>query len=103
MKTYDISNEETLFELAEFFKLFGDTSRIKILCALLEEELKVCDIAAACGISQSGASHQLRLLRQSRLVKGRKAGKETYYSLDDDHIEKILSTGMSHICEERGL
>lgn len=89
--------ETTLYELAEFFKVFGDTTRIKILCALFASEMCVCDISALLGMSHSAISHQLRVLKQARLVKCRKEGKVVYYSLDDDHVKKIFDQGLLHI------
>lgn len=90
-------DEIELYELAELFKVFGDTTRIKILYALFASEMCVCDIAALLGMSQSAVSHQLRVLKQARLVKHRKEGKIVYYSLDDDHVEKIFDQGLNHI------
>jgi ArsR family transcriptional regulator len=91
--------EETLYDLAELFKVFGDTTRIKIICALFESEMCVCDIAALLCMNQSAISHQLRVLKQARLVKYRKDGKIVYYSLDDDHIKQIFDLGLIHIKE----
>lgn len=91
--------EETLYDLAELYKAFGDTTRIKILCALFEAEMCVCDIAALLNMTQSAISHQLRVLKQSRLVKHRKDGKVVYYSLDDSHIKSIFDQGLLHISE----
>ncbi len=91
--------EEMLYDLAELFKAFGDTTRIKILCALFEAEMCVCDIAALLNMTQSAISHQLRILKQSRLVKHRKDGKVVYYSLDDSHIKSIFDQGLLHINE----
>ena len=96
-----LPDDDMLFDLSEFFKLFGDSTRIKILETLSGSELCVCDISAVVGVSQSGVSHQLRLLRQNRLVKTTKAGKETYYTLDDEHIGDIIKIGMNHITERR--
>lgn len=96
-----LPDDDMLFELSEFFKLFGDSTRIKILETLNGSELCVCDISAVVGVSQSGVSHQLRLLRQNRLVKTTKAGKENYYTLDDEHIGDIIKIGMNHINERR--
>lgn len=98
-----LPDDEMLFDLSEFFKLFGDSTRIKILEALQNCQLCVCDISAVVGVSQSGVSHQLRILRQHRLVKTYKQGKETFYTLDDDHISDIIKIGMNHITERRGL
>lgn len=92
--------EETLYDLAEFFKVFGDTTRIKIICGLFEAEMCVCDIAALLGMNQSAISHQLRVLKQARLVKYRKEGKSVYYSLDDEHIKHIFDQGLIHINEK---
>lgn len=92
-------NEETLYDLAELFKVFGDTTRTKILCALFESEMCVCDIAALLNMTQSAISHQLRVLKSAKLVKSRKDGKVVYYSLDDDHIKHIFDQGLAHVCE----
>ncbi len=92
-----LPNDETMFELADFFKAFGDSTRIKIMCALQETELCVCDISSIINISQSAVSHQLRVLRQARLVKYRKEGKTVYYSLDDHHVELLIEQGLEHI------
>ena len=91
--------EEKFYEIAEFFKMFSDTSRIKILYSLFVSEMCVCDIAALLGMSQSAVSHQLRLLKQSRLVKCRRNGKAIYYSLDDNHIKQIFDQGLNHVDE----
>ena len=91
--------ENTLYNLADLFKVFGDTTRIKILFALFESEMCVCDIAALLNMTQSAISHQLRVLKQTKLVKFRKDGKEVYYSLDDNHIFSILAQGLEHIKE----
>ena len=91
--------ERTLFELAEIFKVLGDATRVRILHALSHEELCVCDIAALTAISQSAISHQLRLLRASRLVKFRREGKMVYYSLDDDHVARLFEEGLNHVEE----
>ena len=92
--------EERLYDLAELYKLFGDSTRIKILYALLEAEMCVCDIAQLLDISQPAISHQLRMLRQTKLVKARRSGKAVYYSLADDHVRGILSMGIEHLEEE---
>jgi ArsR family transcriptional regulator len=91
--------EELLYDLAELYKLFGDTTRIKILYALFEAELCVSDLAALLNISVSAASHQLRMLKQSKLVKFRREGKTVFYSLADDHVRTIIDMGMEHLCE----
>lgn len=91
--------EELLYDLAELFKVFGDSTRIKILCVLFEAEMCVCDIAALLNMSQSAISHQLRVLKQAKLVKNRRDGKTIFYSLADDHVRTIFDQGMEHICE----
>lgn len=91
--------DETIFDLAELFKVFGDSTRMKIICALLEEELCVCDIASITNSTPSAISHQLRVLKQAKLVKYRKEGKTVYYSLDDDHVKEIYEKGREHIEE----
>ena len=91
--------EELLYDLAELFKIFGDSTRIRILYALLESEMCVCDIAKLINASQSAVSHQLRVLKASKLVKFRREGKIVFYSLADDHVLSILSQGMEHIEE----
>ncbi|HAK41736.1 MAG TPA: transcriptional regulator [Clostridium sp.] len=92
--------EESLYDLAELFKVFGDSTRIKILWALDEAEMCVCDIAVLLNMTQSAISHQLRVLKQANLVKNRKEGKVVYYSLDDDHVKNIFDQGLIHINEE---
>ncbi|AOO64842.1 MULTISPECIES: ArsR/SmtB family transcription factor [Sulfurospirillum] len=94
--------EEKLYDLAELFKVFGDTTRVKIISALFEAEMCVCDIAELLHMTQSAISHQLRVLRQARLVKHRKEGKVVFYSLDDEHIKTIFNQGLEHILEPRG-
>ena len=91
--------EETLYDLAELFKVFGDSTRIKILCALFESEMCVCDIATLLNMTQSAISHQLRVLKTNKLVNNRKVGKVVYYSLDDAHIKHIFDQGLAHITE----
>lgn len=91
--------EVTLYDLAELFKAFSDSTRIKILSALFEAEMCVGDIAAALGMTPSAISHQLRVLKQAKLVRHRKEGKMVYYSLDDDHVEEIFRQGLDHIKE----
>ena len=90
---------DTLFSLAELFKLFGDTTRIRIMCALFSSELCVCDIAEILGMGQSAISHQLRLLRAEHLVRVRREGKCAFYSLDDEHVRLIFEQGLNHILE----
>ena len=94
-----IPDEDALCDLAEFFKIFADSTRIKILYVLLDGEMCVCDIWQSLGLTQSAVSHQLRILKQMRLVKYRKEGKTVYYSLSDRHIQSILSQGFEHIME----
>jgi ArsR family transcriptional regulator len=90
---------EILSLLADFFKVFGDPTRIKILSSLAESEMCVCDIAYLLNMTQSAISHQLRVLKQARLVKNRKEGKVVYYSLDDEHVKQIIDQGLVHIGE----
>lgn len=92
-------DEELLKDLADFYKVFGDATRIKILYVLLESEVCVCDLAELLGMTQSAISHQLRVLKQMKLVKNRRDGKTVYYSLADGHIQSIISQGMEHIQE----
>ena len=99
-KKTEMMNEKELTELAELFKVFGDSSRIKILYALFEKELGVGDIADTIDMTISAVSHQLRILKQNHLVKSRREGKSIFYSLDDDHVYKILAMGKEHIEEE---
>lgn len=94
-------DQEDLVHLAEFFKVFGDPTRIKILSSLAEGEMCVCDIAYLLGMTQSAISHQLRTLKQARLVKNRKDGKVVYYTLDDEHVKEIIDQGLVHISEGR--
>lgn len=94
-----LPKEETLYDLAELFKVFGDSTRIKIICSLFEAEMCVCDLSVLLNISQSAISHQLRVLKSARLVKFRRAGKVIYYSLDDEHIKQIFDAGLHHITE----
>ena len=94
-----LPEEEELYDLAELFKVFGDSTRIRILFVLFEAEVCVCDLAQALNMTQSAVSHQLRILKQMRLVKYRKEGKTIYYSLDDDHIQSILNGGLEHVME----
>jgi DNA-binding transcriptional ArsR family regulator len=93
-------DEEVLFNLADLFKVFSDSTRVKIVCALLKSEMCVCDIASLLGMTKSAISHQLRELRLTRLVKYRRDGKIVYYSLDDDHVGSIFLQGLQHVCEK---
>ena len=92
-----IPDEAIVQKLAELFKVFGDGTRLKIIYALLQKELCVCDICEIVEMSQSSVSHQLRLLKTTGLVKYRKEGKTVFYSLDDEHVNSIFSVGLSHI------
>jgi ArsR family transcriptional regulator len=89
--------EERLYDLAELFRVLGDTTRVKVLYALFHETMCVCDIAALLNMNQSAISHQLRVLKQARLVKFKKEGKVVYYSLDDEHVKNIFHQGFEHI------
>lgn len=95
-----IISEDTALNLAEFFKVFGDSTRIKIINALLISEMCVCDISALLQMNQSAISHQLRMLKQTRLIKSRRDGKVVYYSLDDEHIKDIFDKGLMHLKED---
>jgi len=95
----NMPEEETLYDLAELFKVFGDSTRIKILYALFGNELCVLDIAQLLNMTQSAISHQLRVLKQNHLVKYRRDGKTMFYSLADDHVRTILGQGMEHVEE----
>lgn len=97
-----LPSQERLYDLAELYKVFGDSTRVSLLYVLLEEELCVCDLSALLGVSISAVSHQLRILKQARLVKFRKEGKTVFYSLADDHVRDIIGEGMEHIEEEKG-
>ena len=95
----EMPDEERLYDLAELFKVFGDGTRIRILYALFEEEVCVCDLAQLLGMTQSAVSHQLRVLKQARLVRNRREGKTIFYFLADDHVRTIIGQGMEHINE----
>ncbi len=95
----NMPDEDELYDLAELFKVFGDSTRIKILYVLSEAEMCVCDIAQLLNMTQSAISHQLKILKQSRLVKNRREGKAVFYSLADSHVKTIISQGMEHIEE----
>ena len=97
--TSQLPDDEILYDLAELFKVFGDSTRIKILYALSERELCVCDISELLGVSQTAISHQLRVLKGAKLVKYRREGKKVFYSLDDDHVRSIINQGMEHVEE----
>ncbi len=91
--------DENLYDLAELFKVFGDTTRVKILWALDQAEMCVCDISVLLNMTKSAVSHQLRVLKNARLVRFRKEGKNVYYSLDDEHVKGIFELGLIHIDE----
>lgn len=95
----ELPQDETLYDLANLFKMFSDQTRIKILCSLQNNELCVCDLAALLDMTQSAISHQLRVLKSSRLVKFRRDGKVIYYSLADNHVERIFNEGFKHVTE----
>ncbi len=95
-----LTDEETNFRLSEIFGALSDATRLRIIDALSREELCVCDISAALGLSQSATSHQLRTLRQLRLVRQRREGRLVFYSLDDDHILGLFKQGLAHVLEE---
>ena len=95
--TRDMPDDEILYDLAELFKIFGDSTRIKILYVLFESEMCVCDIAQLLNMTQSAISHQLRALKQSKLVKYRREGKTVFYSLADGHVRTIIDQGMEHV------
>ena len=92
-------DEDTLYDLSELFRVFGDSTRIRILYVLFEAEMCVCDIANILGMTQSAISHQLRALKNARLVKGRREGKTVFYSLADDHVKTIIDQGLDHVAE----
>ena len=94
-------DENELYDLAELFKVFGDSTRIRILYVLFESDACVCDIANALGMNQSAISHQLKILKQNRLVTGKRDGKSIIYSLADDHVRLIIDQGREHIEEDR--
>lgn len=95
-----LPDEESLYDLAELFKVFGDSTRIRILFVLFEAEVCVCDLAAAINMTQSAISHQLKILKRSKLVKSRREGKSVFYSLADSHVRTIISQGMEHVGED---
>ncbi len=95
----NMPDDEILYDLAELFKIFGDSTRIKILYVLFESEMCVCDIAQLLNMTQSAISHQLRALKQSKLVKYRREGKTVFYSLADAHVHTIINQGMEHLAE----
>lgn len=94
-----MADDEIVMDLADTFKVFSDFTRLKILIALLNHEMCVCDISALLGMTKSAVSHQLRVLKQSNLVKNRRDGKVVYYSIADEHVETIINNGMEHVLE----
>ena len=95
----ELPDDEQLYDLADLFRVFGDTTRIRILYVLFESELCVCDIAKLLNLTQSAVSHQLRVLKDAKLVRFRREGKTVFYTLDDDHVRRILALGMEHVSE----
>ena len=95
----EMPGEDTLYDLTELFRIFGDSTRVRILYVLFEAEMCVCDIAALLGMTQSAISHQLRALKNVRLVKSRREGKTVFYSLADDHVKTIIDQGLEHVRE----
>lgn len=98
---HELPTDELLCDLADLFKIFGDTTRMKILFSLFESELCVCAIAELLGMAQSAISHQLKVLKNNKLVDCRRAGKTIYYFLADDHVRSIIAQGFDHLIEER--
>ncbi|MCD8026410.1 MAG: metalloregulator ArsR/SmtB family transcription factor [Clostridiales bacterium] len=98
-KAAEMPDLEVLFELADLFKVFGDSTRIRIMFVISDNEMSVLSIAQALNMEQSTISHQLRVLRQNKLVRVRRDGKQIYYSLDDDHVKKIIEMGLDHVLE----
>ena len=97
----EMPGEDTLYDLTELFRIFGDSTRIRILYVLFEAEMCVCDISETLGMSMSAVSHQLRMLRDAHLVTSRREGRSIYYSLCDDHVKTVLETALEHVGEER--
>jgi len=95
----ELPSEDTLYDLTELFRIFGDSTRIRILYVLFESEMCVCDIAQLLGMTQSAISHQLRALKNARLVKARREGKTVFYTLADTHVRTIIDQGLEHVTE----
>lgn len=93
----EMPDEDLLYDLSDLFRIFGDSTRVKILYVLFESEMCVCDIAALLNMNQSAISHQLRILKDARLVKNKRDGKVVYYSLDDEHVKHIFDQAMAHV------
>ncbi len=100
---HDLPTDELLCDLSDLFKLFGDTTRVKILFSLFESEMCVCAIAELLGMTQSAISHQLKVLKDANLVSNRREGKTVYYFLSDDHVRTIIASGFEHLIEKRDL
>ena len=101
MVRHELPTDELLCDLSDLFRLFGDTTRVKILFSLFESEMCVCAIAELLGMTQSAISHQLKILKDANLVANRREGKTTYYFLSDDHVRTIIAKGFEHLIEER--
>lgn len=101
MVRHELPTDELLCDLSDLFRLFGDTTRVKILFSLFESEMCVCAIAELLGMTQSAISHQLKILKDANLVTNRREGKTIYYFLSDDHVRTIISKGFEHLIEER--
>ena len=99
MGNREIPDLDMLFELADLFKVFGDSTRLRIMYVISDEDLSVLSIAETLGMEQSTISHQLRVLRNNKLVRARREGKQIYYTLDDDHVKKIIEMGIDHLME----
>lgn len=98
---FKMPDEKTIYELSDFFKNFGESTRLKIVLALMNGKLCVADLAEAVGSSQSAVSHQLRILRQAKVLKNERNGQSVFYSIDDAHVEMLVSLGLEHIKEKR--
>ena len=99
----NMPDDDLLFDVSDFFKILGDSTRLRILCALDNEEMCVCDIANLLNMTKSSISHQLKILKIDRLVKSRKMGKEVYYSLNDEHVKMVLEIAIEHIIHKEGV
>ena len=98
-KKLNLLDSEVLYDLADLFKVFGDSTRLRVMVTISDAEMAVSDIADSLQMEQSTISHQLRVLRQNKLVRVRREGKQMYYTLDDDHVKKIIEMGLDHILE----
>lgn len=97
----EMPGEDLLYDLTELFRIFGDSTRVRIMYVLFASEMCVCDIAQLLGMTQSAISHQLRALKNARLVKARREGKTVFYSLADDHVKTIIDQGIEHVSESK--